>query len=180
MDEARAAASVRHPNLTQIFHADLDGSTPYLVLEYVPGPTLRQLLDHAAELSVPVTVAVVGDVASAVAELHARGIIHRDIKPSNVLVDQEGRVFVTDFGLAIRRSHSVPTGASETDFAGTPAYMAGEMFEGRVSARTDVYAMGVMAFQLLTGSTPFSGTFLELRDKQVREPLPVERFVPAA
>jgi serine/threonine-protein kinase len=174
VDEARAAASVRHPNLTQIFHADLDGSTPYLVLEYVSGATLRQLLDHAGELSVPVTVAVVGDVASAVAELHARGIIHRDIKPSNVMVDQEGRVFVTDFGLAIRRSHSVPAGPSETDFAGTPAYMAGEMFEGRVSARSDVYAMGIMAFQLLTGATPFSGSFLELRDKQVREPLPAE------
>jgi serine/threonine protein kinase len=176
VDEARAAASVRHPNLTQIFHADLDGSTPYLVLEYVPGPTLRQLLDQAAELSVPVTVAVIGDVAAAVAELHARGIIHRDIKPSNVLVDKDGRVFVTDFGLALRRSHAAAPGASaaETGFAGTPAYMAGEMFEGRVSPRSDVYAMGVMAFQLLTGSTPFSGTFHELRGKQMREPLPSE------
>jgi serine/threonine protein kinase len=174
VDEARAAASVRHTNLTQIFHADLDGSTPYLVLEFVPGPTLRQLLDHAGELSVPVMVAVIGDVASAVAELHARGIIHRDIKPSNVLVDKDGRVFVTDFGLALRRSHAVASGASaaETGFAGTPAYMAGEMFDGRVSARSDVYAMGIVAFQLLTGSTPFSGTFHELRDKQMREPLP--------
>jgi serine/threonine protein kinase len=174
VDEARAAASVRHPNLTQIFHADLDGSTPYLVLEYVPGPTLRQLLDPASELTVPVLVAVVDDVAAAVAELHARGIIHRDIKPSNVLVDKDGRVFVTDFGLALRRSHAAAPGASaaETGFAGTPAYMAGEMFEGRVSPRSDVYAMGVMAFQLLTGSTPFSGTFHELREKQMREPLP--------
>jgi hypothetical protein len=173
VDEARAAAAVRHPNLTQIFHADLDGSTPYLVLEYVQGPTLRQLLDHAGALTVPLTVAVTGDVAGAVAELHARGIIHRDIKPSNVLVDGEGGVFVTDFGLALRRAHGGGHGAAaETEFAGTPAYMAGEMFEGRVSPRSDVYAMGIMAFQLLTGATPFSGAFHELRDKHLREPLP--------
>ena len=175
VDEARAAAAVRHPGLTQVFHADLDGTTPYLVLEYVQGPTLRQLLDHAGELSVPVTTAVLCDVAAAVAELHSRGIIHRDVKPSNVLVDKDGRVFVTDFGLALRRSHGAGHGAAaEIDFAGTPAYMAGEMFEGRVSTRSDVYAMGVTAFQLLTGSTPFSGTFHELRDKHLREPLPVE------
>jgi serine/threonine protein kinase len=175
VDEARAAASVRHPNLTQVFHADLDGTTPYLVLEYVQGPTLRQVLDHAGEMTVPVTAAVLGDVASAVAELHARGIIHRDIKPSNVLVDKEGRVFVTDFGLALRRSHTAGAGpAADIEFAGTPAYMAGEMFEGRVSSRSDVYALGVMAFQMLSGSTPYSGTFHELRDKHLREPLPVE------
>ena len=176
VEEARAAASVRHPNLTQVFHADLDGSTPYLVLEYVQGPTLRQLLDHAGELSVPVTAAILTDVASAVAELHARGIIHRDIKPSNVLVDAEGRVFVTDFGLALRHAHAPGHGAAsaEIDFAGTPAYMAGEMFEGRVSSRSDVYAMGVMAFQLLAGATPFSGNFHELREKHLREPLPSE------
>jgi serine/threonine-protein kinase len=78
-------------------------------------------------------------------------------------------VYVTDFGLAVRKAHGH---AADLDFAGTPAYMAPEMYEGRVSPRSDVYAMGVMAFQLLTGSTPFSGTFQELHDKHVREPLP--------
>jgi hypothetical protein len=173
MDEARAAACVRHPNLTQIFHADVDGGTPYLVLEYVHGPTLRQLLEYAGTLAAPVGAAVVSDMAAAVAELHSRGIIHRDIKPSNALVDPDGRVCVTDFGLALRRSHAT---AAEVEFAGTPAYMAPEMFEGRVSPRSDVYAMGVTAFQLLTGTTPFSGSFHELRDKHAHEPLPVERL----
>ena len=174
VDEARAAASVRHPNLTQIFHADVDGVTPYLVLEYVHGPTLRQLLEHAGALSAQVAAVIVSDIAAAVAELHARGIIHRDIKPSNALVDSDGRVCVTDFGLAVRRSHSSPgSGASaDIDFAGTPAYMAPEMFEGRISARSDVYAMGIMAFQLLAGSTPFSGAFHELRDKHAHDALP--------
>ena len=176
VDEARAAAAVRHAHLTQIFHADVDGGTPYLVLEYVRGPTLRQLLDDAGPLGANVAAAVLGDVAAAVHELHCRGVIHRDIKPSNVLVDKEGRLFVTDFGLAVRRTH-LPTGAGpagDVDFAGTPAYMAPEMFEGRISARTDVYAMGVMTYQLLAGATPFSGGFHELRDKHLHEPLPTE------
>jgi hypothetical protein len=185
VDEARAAASVRHPNLTQVFHADVDGGTPFLVLEYVQGPTLRQLLEHAGPLGTPVTAAVMNDVAAAVAELHARGIIHRDIKPSNVLVDKDGRVCVTDFGLAVRRSHPAagPGASPDTDFAGTPAYMAPEMFEGRVSARSDVYAMGVMAFHLLAGATPFAGAFHELRERHAHEALPSallrERGVPA-
>ena len=175
-DEARAAAAVRHAHLTQIYHADVDGGMPYLVLEYVRGPTLRQLLDDAGPLPASVAAAVLGDVAAAVHELHSRGVIHRDIKPSNVLVDKEGRLFVTDFGLAVRRTH-LPTGAGpagDVDFAGTPAYMAPEMFEGRISARTDVYAMGVMTYQLLAGATPFSGGFHELRDKHLHEPLPTE------
>src|SRR4029078_3809060 len=130
----------------------------YLVLEYVPGPTVRQLLEHAGALAVPVAATVMSDVAAAGGELHARGIIHRDIKPSNALVDKDGRVCVTDFGLAVRRSHSHarPGAAPDTDFAGTPAYMAPETFEGRVSARTDVYAMGVMAFPLLAGGAQAS------------------------
>ena len=180
LDEARAAAAVRHPNLTQIYHADVDDAdgTPFLVLEYVRGPTLKQLLDQTGPLDLPAVVAVVADAAAAVHELHAQGLIHRDIKPSNVLLDADGKVFVTDFGLALRQSHghagAGPAGgtANTSDFAGTPAYMAPEMFDGRVSPRGDVYALGVMTYQLLTGSVPFSGPFEELRDRHLREPLP--------
>ena len=184
LDEARAAAAVRHPHLTQIYHADVDDAdgTPYLVLEYVRGPTLKQLLDQTGPLDVAAAVAVVCDAAAAVHELHVQGLIHRDIKPSNVLLDRDGRVFVTDFGLALRQSHA-PAGAGAaagagtgavSEFAGTPAYMAPEMFDGRVSPRSDVYALGVMTFQLLTGSVPYSGDFQVLRDRHAREPLPAD------
>ena len=180
LDEARAAAAVRHPNLTQIYHADVDDAdgTPYLVLEYVSGPTLKQLLDQAGPLDAAAAVAVVCDAAAAVHELHARGLIHRDIKPSNVLVDGDARVYVTDFGLAVRQAHGAAAGGAAagpgttSEFAGTPAYMAPEMFDGRVSPRTDVYALGVTTFQLLAGSVPYSGSFDELRDRHAREPLP--------
>ena len=184
LDEARAAAAVRHPHLTQIYHADVDEAdgTPYLVLEYVQGPNLKQLLDQAGPFDPAAAVAVVADAASAVHELHVQGIIHRDIKPSNVLLDKDGGVFVTDFGLAMRQAHGTaggvagPGGAQSTDFAGTPAYMAPELFDGRVSARSDVYALGVMTFQLLTGSVPFSGSFHELRDQHLGAPLPSDRL----
>jgi serine/threonine-protein kinase len=180
LDEARAAAAVRHPHLTQIYHADVDEAdgTPYLVLEYVQGPTLKQLLDQTGPMDVAAAVAVVADAAAAVHELHGQGLIHRDIKPSNVLLGKDGHVFVTDFGLAMRQTHGPagtgagPAAAQSTDFAGTPAYMAPELFDGRVSPRSDVYALGVMTFQLLTGGVPFSGTFQELRDKHHAEPLP--------
>lgn len=175
VEEARAAAAVRHPHLTQIFHADVDRGVPYLVMEYVRGPTLRQLLESTGFLTVPVAAAVMADVAAAVAELHGNQVIHRDIKPTNVLLDVDGHVFVTDFGLAVRRTHASGA-AAQGEFAGTPAYMAPEMFEGRVSPRTDVYAMGVTAFQLLTGATPFSGTFEELHEQHLRKPLPAENL----
>jgi serine/threonine protein kinase len=179
LDEARAAAAVRHPHLTQIYHADVDDAdgTPYLVLEYVQGPTLKQLLDQTGPMELAAAVAVVADAAAAVHELHLQGLIHRDIKPSNVLLDKDGHVFVTDFGLAMRRAHGPapgagPAAAHSSDFAGTPAYMAPEMFDGRVSPRSDVYALGVMTFQLLAGCVPFSGSFQELRDKHLSEPVP--------
>src|SRR5437867_1892859 len=180
LDEARAAAAVRHPHLTQIYHADVDDAdgTPYLVLEYVRGPTLKELLDRAGPLDLAAAVAIVCDAAAAVHELHAQGLIHRDIKPSNVLLDGDAHVYVTDFGLALRRSHGASGAAAGgasgclSDFAGTPAYMAPEIFDGRVSPRGDVYALGVMTFQLLTGGVPFSGPFEELRDQHARQPLP--------
>ena len=184
LDEARAAAAVRHTHLTQIYHADVDEAdgTPYLVLEYVQGPNLKQLLDQAGPFDLAAAVAVATDAASAVHELHVQGIVHRDVKPSNVLLDKDGCVFVTDFGLAMRQSHGAggavagPGGAQSTDFAGTPAYMAPEMFDGRVSPRSDVYALGVMTFQLLTGSVPFSGSFHELREQHLGAPVPSERL----
>jgi serine/threonine protein kinase len=184
LDEARAAAAVRHPNLTQIYHADVDDAdgTPYLVLEYVRGPTLKQLLDLAGALDLAAAVAVLCDAAAAVHELHLQGLIHRDIKPSNVLLDKDGHVFVTDFGLAVRQQHGAAgagagSGTGHTsEFAGTPAYMAPEMFDGRMSARSDVYALGVTVFQLLTGRVPYSGSFDDLRDRHAKGPLPSDEL----
>ncbi|MCH7872831.1 MAG: protein kinase [Planctomycetes bacterium] len=170
---ARAAAAVRHPGLTVIHHADLVENVPYLVLEYIDGPTLRQVVKQTGPLSVAATLAVMDAVSTAIGELHERGIIHRDIKPSNVLLDHDGRVFVTDFGLACARPPGT-AGPTITGVAGTLAYMAPEMFEGVVSAHSDVYALGIMAYELLTGELPFTGDADELRSKHKQNPLPLD------
>ena len=170
---ARAAAAVKHPGLTVIYHADLVENVPYLVLEYIDGPTLRQVSKQTGPLSTAATLAVMDAVSTAIGELHEQGIIHRDIKPSNVLLDRDGRVFVTDFGLACARPPGT-AGSTITGVAGTLAYMAPEMFEGVVSARSDVYALGIMAYELLTGELPFTGNADELRSRHRQDPLPLD------
>jgi len=170
--EARAAASVRHLNLTEIYHADIARGAPYLVLEHVDGPNLSQLLESSGPLPVYLAVHVLIEVATAMAELHDAGVIHRDIKPSNVMVDVSGRVVLTDLGLALRRL-SLLNPATAPICAGTPAYMAPEMFEGRASPRSDIYALGILAFRILTGKVPFEGSVTALREKHLTEKIPL-------
>ena len=172
---ARAAAKVRHPGLTTLFHADLFEGRPYLVMEYVDGPALNQALRQGGPLSLPVVLAALQAVCDAVGELHEQAIVHRDIKPGNVLLDMQGRVFVTDFGLACARP-TESTGASAAAIAGTPAYMAPEVFDGVVSPRGDVYALGVTSYELLTGELPFTGSLAQLREQHRSGAPPLERL----
>lgn len=176
VEEARAAAAVQHANLTQIYHADIVRDMPFLVMEYVDGPTLGGLLGYAGRMSPALARGVMSEVAAAVAELHDRGLIHRDLKPSNVLIDRQGRVRVSDFGLAMRRATFASVSTASPEVAGTPAYMAPEMFEGRVSPRSDIYAMGVMMSQLLTGKPPFRGSFEEIIAEHRSKPLPLKEL----
>ena len=152
LEGARAAAAVRHLGLTAVLHADLIERVPYLVMEYVDGPSLSQILDETGPFPQEACVAIVIQVADAVSDLHDHSIVHRDIKPSNVLLDASGKAYVTDFGLSCVR----PIG-SEDDTSrviGTPAYMSPELRDGRASARSDVFAMGVTMYQLLTNELP--------------------------
>ncbi|HEY3245747.1 MAG TPA: serine/threonine-protein kinase, partial [Phycisphaerae bacterium] len=131
--------------------------------------TLADLLRREGALSVNATLAVLDYVCTAVGELHERGVVHRDIKPGNVLLDADGRAFITDFGLACARA-----AAGERALAGTPVYMAPEMFDGAISPRSDVYAIAVMAYQLLTGELPFRGEVSEISNLQRSAPLPLD------
>ena len=176
LDEARAAAAVRHPNLVQIFQATVAGNVPCLVLEYVSGVTLSKIVRECGALSPAAMLAVMSEAAAAVAALHENGILHRDLKPSNLMLDREGHVRVTDLGLALHRPPSSGAAAPAT-LAGTPAYMAPEGFDGRASVRSDVYSLGITAFELLAGRVPFEGTFDELRLKHEREPLPAALLI---
>ncbi len=175
LDGARAAAAVRHDGLTLIHHADLCDGVPYLIREFIDGPDLGKVIDRVGRLEVAPVLAVMDAVAAAVGELHRHEIVHRDIKPANVLLDASGRVCVTDFGLACGRRYG-EMGPGGDAVGGTPPYMAPEMFEGAVSARSDVYALGITLFQLLTGERPFLGALAQIREAHLHTPLPLGRL----
>lgn len=175
IDGARAAAAVRHENLLTLYQADLASGVPYLIMEYVDGPSLSQLIRSAGAVPLPAALAILESVAAALELLHERAIVHRDVKPANVLLDSQGRVCLADFGLACPRRTSDAAGAAS--LAGTPAYMAPEAFDGAVTPRCDVYALGVCAFELLAGALPFSATtWKEVRDMHRAAPLPLEKL----
>jgi serine/threonine protein kinase len=179
LDEARAGAAVHHPNVVEIYQAGVAEGRPYLILQYVKGETPAHVLRRRGPLSISLVAAILEETAAAVDELHGHGIIHRDLKPSNILVDSDGHVHVSDLGVSLRR----PDGKmADAGFAGTLAFMAPEVFEGRASPRSDVYALGVTLFELLTAEAPFGGDPQELRDRHAREPLPtrllMDRQVP--
>jgi serine/threonine protein kinase len=171
IDGARAAAKVRHPALNIVHHADRHADVPYLVMDFIDGPTLRDVVRRRGRLDAPYVRDIMGAVGEGVGALHDRGIVHRDLKTANVLVERNGQVFVTDFGLACVET---PTPLPPDRIVGTPAYMSPEMFDGVVSLKTDVYALGVMTYELFTGNLPFRGeTVAAVRTSHRDQPLPV-------
>ena len=170
--EARSVARLSHPNVVAVYDQGSDGHNLYLAMEYVPGRTLRQLLIERGQLSPRESLDIIESVLAGLAAAHQAGIVHRDVKPENVLLAEDGRVKVADFGLA--RSM---TGTSHTKtgvLMGTVAYLAPEQVTANVSdARCDVYAAGVMLFELLTGSQPHTGeSALAVAYKHVNDTVP--------
>jgi serine/threonine protein kinase len=165
LEGARAAAAIYRSGLTTIYEAGVVEGLPYVVMQYVDGPNVFQLLRHEP-FSFNDAMSVIIEAIELTAALHEHGIVHRDIKPSNLLIDMDGHLFLTDFGLAHRRRNLSET--RPVSWAGTPAYMAPEMFEGQVSPKTDVYALGITAYELLTGKPPFGGTVDEIREQHQR------------
>lgn len=161
LEGARAAAKLRIPGITAVYNADVVEGAPYIVMECVDGPTLSRVVSVAGALSLPAAWAVMQNLCATVGELHERGIIHRDIKPSNVMLDTESQIFLTDFGVALLRPDLGESAMERANLAGTPAYMAPEMFECLASPRSDTYALGIMFYELLCGTVPFTGSSLD-------------------
>lgn len=152
--EAEAAASLLHPSIVQVYHIGENNGLPYLVMEFIAGHSLAEAL-QAGPLSVDKTIDVVIQVARAIDHAHRSGIIHRDLKPANVLLDLEGHPHVCDFGLA-RQIESEFTLHATGDVMGTPAYMPPEQARGEgVTVASDVYSLGAVLYQCLTGRPPF-------------------------
>jgi serine/threonine-protein kinase len=153
--EARAAARLSHPNVVQVFDQGAEGDTLYLAMEHLRGRTLRDVLAERRVLTPREALTVVEPVLDALAAAHRHGIVHRDVKPENVILTDDGRVKVADFGLARAATASTSTTGV---LLGTVAYLAPELVvRGIADARSDVYAVGIVLFEMLTGRQPFSG-----------------------
>ncbi|MDJ0345499.1 ABC transporter substrate-binding protein [Streptomyces sp. H10-C2] len=159
--EARAAAGLNHPGIVTVHDQDEvrtgEDIVPYLVMEYVDGSTLADLARSQVRLDIERAVRITCDILDALAHAHSRGLVHRDVKPSNVLITSSGSVKVADFGIA-RVVHSLTRITGTGSALGTPGYMSPEQIEDReVDARSDLYAVGCMLTELLTGTVPFPG-----------------------
>ena len=170
--EARSVARLSHPNVVTVYDQGADGRTLYLAMEYVPGRTLRDLLAERSALRPREALDILEGVLAGLAAAHAAGIAHRDVKPENVLLGDNGSIKVADFGLA--RLLSDATHTKSGMLIGTPAYLAPEQVTGgRSDFRTDVYATGIMLFELLTGRQPYTGdTPLTVAYRHVNEVVP--------
>jgi serine/threonine protein kinase len=154
--EARTAAALSHPNIVAIFDSRSDGGLHYLVMEYVEGETLAALLRREGALAPGRAVGIARAVCQALAAAHALWLVHRDVTPGNVLVSSSGLVKVADFGIAKLAAEATLTGGGVV--LGTAAYLAPEQAQGRpVDERSDLYALGCVLYELLTGAPPFAG-----------------------
>src|SRR5947207_8689715 len=155
--EAQAAAGLSHPNIVQIYFIGEDNGHPYFVMEYVSGRSLDQLLRAEGRIDNPRASQIILQAAHGLAAAHDMGIIHRDIKPANLILDDRGLLKIADFGLALPvDAHTQLTATGM--FVGTPGYLAPEQCRGeKADHRTDIYALGITYYQLLTGTPPFKG-----------------------
>jgi serine/threonine protein kinase/tetratricopeptide (TPR) repeat protein len=181
--EARAAASVRHPNVASVFHLGKSGDNYFYAMEFVEGETLENLVRRTGRLEVKLALDIAAQVAAGLAAVHKKGLVHRDIKPSNIVVNFEDEGAVTakiiDLGLAkvvneagSQTAISVPGG-----FAGTPEFASPEQFGGvDVDIRSDLYSLGVSLWQMLTGHVLFRGSPAEVMYQHQHGPLPLEQL----
>ena len=154
--EARIVAKLEHPHIVPIYDYGIDGGIPWMAMRMLPVGSLADLLKKGRLDRVRV-VAILRQVAEALDHAHANGVIHRDVKPSNVLLDNKGRVYVGDFGLAHLAEASIVLTRTGM-LAGTPQYMAPEQAGAmNVDRRADIYALGIVAYETLTGAVPFTG-----------------------
>jgi serine/threonine protein kinase/beta-lactam-binding protein with PASTA domain len=155
IQEARSAARLAHPNVVNVFDQGQDSDMAYLVMEYLPGITLRDLLSEHKKLTTEQTLDILEAVLAGLSAAHKAGIVHRDLKPENVLLADDGRIKIGDFGLARAASANTATGAA---LLGTIAYLSPELVtRGVADTRSDIYAVGIMTYEMLTGEQPFKG-----------------------
>ena len=185
--EARLSARLRHPGIVTVYRVGrLDGESgaPFVALEYVEGSTLATVFEREAPLAFDRLALLVARVAEAIHHAHEHRVVHRDLKPANILIDLKGEPRVTDFGLAVQEDKERPIAG---EIAGTPSFMAPEQVRGeshRLDGRTDLWALGVILYQGLTGRLPFprrtkAEIYEEILEREPRPPRQHDQFIPA-
>lgn len=184
--EIRVAAKLHHPHIVPVLSAGVAAGLPYYVMPFIEGESLGQKLEREGEISVPETIRILTDVLGALAHAHEHGVAHRDIKPDNILLTDDVAV-VADFGVAKALRNSADPGSSLTSGGialGTPAYMSPEQASGDPSTdhRTDIYAIGAMAYEMLSGNQVFTARSPRavLAAHAIQQPDPIASRCPAA
>ncbi|MFM9014632.1 MAG: serine/threonine-protein kinase, partial [Gemmatimonadota bacterium] len=159
LTEIKVTANLQHPHILPLHDSGEAGGFLFYVMPYIEGESLRDRLTREQQLSVADAVRITGEIASALDYAHRHGVVHRDIKPENILL-HDGRALVADFGIALAASRTAGARMTETGMSlGTPTYMSPEqaMGEREITARSDVYALGCVAYEMLAGEPPFTG-----------------------
>lgn len=172
--EEEIGASMHHPNVMQIFPHH-DHSRAFMVMEWVPGKLLRTVLNEQGRLAPDRAIRIAIGILHALEYIHNHGVVHRDLKPENIMVDGQDHIKLIDFGIASKEGAKRLTYTGYTQALGTPEYISPEQVKGkRGDARSDLYAVGVMLYEMLTGKTPFSGPspLAVMNERLIHHPLP--------
>jgi serine/threonine protein kinase len=170
LGEAQTIARLRYPHIVRVLDFGVENMIPFLVMEFAPNGTLRQLYPRGSRLSLHLIVSYIKQIAGALQYAHDQRLIHRDVKPENILFGYNKQLLLSDFGIATvaHTSRSLHT----QDFSGTIAYMAPEQVQGKARPASDQYALAVITYEWLTGYCPFQGSFAEIASQHMFAPIP--------
>src|SRR5215813_7507153 len=175
--EAQTIARLRHPNIVRVLDFGVQAGMPFLVMDYAPNGTLRQRHPRGAHVPLAMVVSYVQQVAEALQFAHEEKLVHRDIKPENMLIGPRDEILLSDFGIATIAQSSRYQG--EPDVAGTVGYMAPEQVQGQARPASDLYSLGIVVYEWLSGDRPFQGTFTEVVAQHVmKQPPPIRGQAP--
>ena len=170
--EARTIARLVHPHIVRVLDFGVDGTIPFLVMDYAPNGTLRKRHSFGTQLPMSTVVTYTHQIADALQYAHDHRVIHRDVKPENILLDKDDRVLVSDFGIALVVSSRSYSTQFNQDLVGTISYMAPEQIQAQAGPASDQYALGIVVYEWLCGTRPFMGSFTEVAVKHALAPLP--------
>lgn len=170
LEEARAVANLIHPSIIRVLEFGVEGQIPYLIMDYAPAGTLRQLHPRPTRLTVGECVTYMNQITAALQHAHDHRVIHRDVKPENILIGPHEQLLLSDFGIAVAAQSS--RYQAQQEFGGTAAYSSPEQIQGKASYASDQYALGIMLYEWLTGELPFRGSFYEVCSQHLFKPAP--------